>query len=160
MEKETKKKVDEKKAVIDKNSYIDPKYPYFKLFHGVIELLKLLKKNKYNIALASSSQRSHIDIVLKNNKIAGMFDFVISGLDVKFSKPNPEIFQKCAERFKSEPYECVVIEDAMNGVIAAKRAGMHCIAILSSTKKELLGEADILIDSIKEINISLIKDFD
>ena len=82
----------------------------------------------------------------------------INGNDVKNKKPDPELFLIAAERMGIKPENCVVIEDAPNGVQAAKAAGAKCIAVTNSTNADNLKEADLICDSLKQINLELIKE--
>ncbi len=81
--------------------------------------------------------------------LSKLFDGRIYTLaDVNFrSKPNPDIFLYAAQRLKSKPENCLVIEDAPYGIRAAKRAGMQCLAITTTYPEEKLQEADIIIDN-------------
>jgi beta-phosphoglucomutase-like phosphatase (HAD superfamily) len=81
----------------------------------------------------------------------------INGDHVKNKKPDPELFLLAAERMGIEPADCVVIEDAPNGVQAAKAAGAKCIAVTNSTNAENLSEADLVCDSLEKINLDVIK---
>lgn len=118
------------------------------MFPGAYILLEELRKKGYNIAIASSSQREFIELVLDKFRIRQCFGFSISGDEVENSKPNPEIFLKCAEHFGSLPEECVVIEDAISGVEAAKNAGMKAIAVTTSHSREELSKADVIVENI------------
>ena len=70
------------------------------------------------------------------------FDAVIVAEDVVHKKPSPEIFLAAAKRIGLDPKDCLVIEDAVSGVEAAKAAGAKCLAITSSFSKEKLAKAD------------------
>jgi len=80
----------------------------------------------------------------------------INGNDVKHKKPDPELFLIAAERIGIEPAHCVVIEDAPNGVQAAKAAGAKCIAVTNSTSATNLQEADLVYNSLEQINLETI----
>ncbi len=95
--------------------------------NGILELLTELKEKGIPIALASSSSRQFIELVLRSLHIYEFFDVIISGEEVTNSKPAPDIFLKAAAELKVDPFECVVLEDSSNGVKAAKAAGMKCI---------------------------------
>ncbi len=128
-----------------------------KLFEGVTDLLKALK-SKVKIALATMSNRRVIEKILAEKGIMDYFDIIITADEIKDPKPNPEIFLKCAEAAGCKPEECVVIEDSIFGVMAAKRAGMRCIAIPSGfySKSELKDlKPDLIVESIKEKNMIL-----
>jgi len=81
----------------------------------------------------------------------------VNGDDVTRRKPDPQLFLLAAERMGISPERCVVIEDAPNGVEAAKAARTKCIAVTNSTTSEKLSQADMICDSLEEINIEVIK---
>ena len=123
-----------------------------RLFNGVTDLLDSLRST-LKIALATMSSRSVIDRLLSEKKITGYFDFVISADEVQHPKPHPEVFLKCARVLRCQPQRCVVIEDSIFGVIAAKKASMKCIAIPSGaySREELeREEPDLIVNSISE----------
>jgi beta-phosphoglucomutase-like phosphatase (HAD superfamily) len=80
----------------------------------------------------------------------------VSGDDVRRRKPAPDLFLLAAERLGIEPGRCVVIEDAPDGVRAAKAAGAKCIAVTNTTTAEKLSEADLICDSLEEIALPTI----
>jgi len=126
--------------------------PKVKLFDGAISLLESLRP-KVKIALATMSNRKVIDKMLKEKGIQNYFDYVLTADEVKNPKPDPEAFLKCAEAIECEPEKCVVVEDSIFGVIAARRAGMRCIAVPSGSysRSELEREKpDLIVDSLKE----------
>jgi sugar-phosphatase len=96
---------------------------------GVYEVLTHCKQNNLKIALASSSAMELIDVVINKLNIRHFFDVVWSAQYEEYGKPHPAIFLSVAKQLNIEPKHCVVFEDAINGVIAAKSARMHCIAI-------------------------------
>jgi len=126
-----------------------------KLLLGVKKLLIYLKKKKYKIGIASSASKESIDQLLRITKIKNYIDATISGFEVKFSKPDPEIFLKCAKRLKVKPEDCVVFEDSIYGIKAAKKAHMKCVAVVTGqhSKKELKKcKPNLLLDSLKEFD--------
>jgi beta-phosphoglucomutase-like phosphatase (HAD superfamily) len=82
------------------------------------------------------------------------FDVVITAEDVKKGKPDPEVFTTAAQRLSVKPSECIVFEDAVNGVKAAKNAQMKCIALHSERTDGLLSEADIIIESYEGLDFA------
>ena len=125
---------------------------------GVMELINCLYKNNLKLILASSSRMEIIDIILKKFKLPDLFIAKVSGSELAHSKPHPEIFLKAAQLAGSEPKECIVIEDSKNGVAAAKAAGMKCIGFLNpSSGDQNLGDADLVIQSFKELSADLVK---
>lgn len=122
------------------------------LFEGTMELLKRLEGN-VKIALSTMSGRKVIDRLLSEKKIKGFFDVIVSADDVECPKPNPEVFLLSAKELKVAPEDCVVIEDSVFGVRAAKAARMKCIAVPTGgySGEELLEEKpDLMINSLVE----------
>ncbi len=122
-----------------------------KIFDGTPELLDALH-GRIRIALATMSSRKVIDSLLRERGLAKYFEVVISADDVLKPKPAPEIFLKCAERLGLDPRDCVVVEDSIFGVQAAKAAGMRCIAVTSGAyaAEELRREGPELV--VRSIN--------
>lgn len=96
---------------------------------GVYELLDYLKENDYEIGLATSTKRSLVISHLKQAKILDCFSEIITGDMVENGKPNPEIYLKSCSKFNKKPEECIAVEDSINGVTAALRAGMKTIMV-------------------------------
>jgi len=114
---------------------------------------------KYKLALASQGHRYNVDIIVKKFKLSKFFQAIIGKQDVNKGKPNPEIFLKASKELKVKPEECLVIEDTEKGIIAAKRAGMICIAVPDSWTKRYNDflKADLVVNLLGEINIDVIK---
>lgn len=96
---------------------------------GALALLKALREGGYKIGLASSSPLHMIEALLHHFQIHSAFDCITSADAVDFGKPHPAVFLHCASLLNSKPYECLVLEDSVNGVIAGKAALMKVIAI-------------------------------
>lgn len=127
------------------------------LKQGVKEQLQILKPN-YKIALATGAPKQAGLDTINAFKIKQYFDFVIGGDCVKVAKPNPEIFLRAAEALNLQPNQCVVVEDAILGIQAAKAANMKCIAVEDDfTKYQDHSIADYKIKSMNELNEKLIK---
>ena len=128
-----------------------------KVMPGLLQSLKLFKKNKFKIALASSGTKKYINLVLKKFKIADYFDVIVSGDDVKHGKPDPEIFSVAVKKLSLKPEETLVLEDATNGIEAAKSAGCKCIAVINKiTPPQNYSKADLVVNSLEEIDSDLI----
>jgi HAD superfamily hydrolase (TIGR01509 family) len=119
----------------------------------VSELIADLYKNAFVLALASSSPRDQIEYILSILNLKSYFHTIVSGDDVKSGKPHPEIFLRAAQHAEVDPIDCVVIEDSYNGVIAAKRAKMKCIAYSNpDSGTQDLNDAVLIIHSFKELS--------
>lgn len=126
-----------------------------KLLPGAKKLLTYLKNKNYKIGIASSSTKELIEHMMKVTKIENYIDATVDGFEVKFSKPDPEIFLKCAEKLEMEPENCIVIEDSIHGINAAKRAGMKCVAVATgqTTREELeKTKPDWILNTLEEFN--------
>ena len=123
-----------------------------KLFDGSLALLESLH-GKVKLGLASMNNRNVIDHMLKAMNIQRYFDAVLTTEDISNSKPNPEIFLKCALKLRSSPDKCVVVEDSIFGVKAAKAPRMGCVAVLTGvySREELKKEnPDLILNSLTE----------
>lgn len=96
---------------------------------GLERWLDWLQEKGIPIAVASSSPRSLIDLIMEKTGLDRYFDIRISGEEVPQGKPAPDIFLHATELLGQAPAHCIVIEDSRNGVHAAKSAGMRCIGL-------------------------------
>ena len=124
---------------------------------GLIESLIFFKNHDFKIALASSGTKVYIEIVLAKFNLNHFFDVIVSGDDVIKGKPDPETFLIAAKKLQLPAAECLVLEDATNGILAAKVAGCQCFAIRNNkTAKQNLTKADRILNSLLEINSQII----
>jgi beta-phosphoglucomutase len=126
-----------------------------KLFPGARELLEALQ-GKVKMVLASMNNRSVIIHLLKAKDLEKYFDAVLTAESISHSKPDPEIFLKAASNLKASPEKCVVVEDSIFGVKAAKSANMGCIAVVTGvySKLELEKEQpDLIVKTLKDKQI-------
>jgi len=124
---------------------------------GAIELMKSLREHGFSIALASSAPIENIQLVIGSLDINAYFDAVVSGREVKEGKPSPQGFLLAAKKLGVAPENCIVIEDAIAGVAAAKRAGMHCLAVTNTHSRTNLKEADLVVDTLESVNVSMLE---
>lgn len=110
---------------------------------GVHEFIETCKSRGIKVSVASSADwrkvrgnLAEIDLPLER------FDAVVAGEDVVHKKPAPDIFLLAAERLQLDPKDCLVVEDAVTGVAAAKAAGSRCLALTTSFSKDELSGAD------------------
>lgn len=128
-------------------------------FSGVMELMEeAMQSEDFRVAIATSGTLEKSRAVLNAVGVPYQKMVYINGNDVKHKKPDPELFLKAAEQIGIEPEHCVVIEDAPNGVQAAKASGAKCIAVTNSTTMEKLYQADLVRDSLEKISIKTIID--
>ena len=120
---------------------------------GVMELIRSLLGNGFKLAIASSAPMENIKLVTQSLGIDNCFHDIVTGRDVSEGKPSPQGFLLAAQRLGADPGNCIVIEDAVAGVAAGKRAGMHCIAVTNTHPRENLKEADLIVDSLDGVTI-------
>lgn len=121
--------------------YRDMYRPKIAPIAGVIELLKEAKKAGVKCAIGSSGCRENVEMIIEGLGIADLIDGSISGSDVTHGKPHPEIFTKAHELLGLKAEECIVVEDAVNGIVAGVRAGCKCLAVTTTATTEVLAEA-------------------
>ncbi|HXU75872.1 MAG TPA: HAD-IA family hydrolase [Methylomirabilota bacterium] len=123
-------------------------------FAGAVELVHTCRAAGLLVAVASSADRVKIDANLRKIGLPPeSWNAIVSGEDVLARKPAPDIFLAAAARLGVSPAECVVMEDAVNGVKAAKAAGMRCLAVAQTFGADQLNEADLVREKISEITV-------
>lgn len=127
------------------------------LYEGVKELLDELKKNNIKIGLGTNGSKRTIIKLFDNFGLHNYFDSIVTFDDASQGKPHPEIFLKNAENLKVKTEECVVVEDSIEGIIAAKAANMKVIAVKTTLTEKELKDSDMIVESIKELTIDKIK---
>lgn len=119
---------------------------------GITRLLEILNKEKYSMAIASSSHLYRIEAIVKRFGWEKYFDKLVSAESFSFpGKPAPDIYLHAAKELGFESKECLVFEDVENGVKSAKSAGMFCIAI--KDERWVHGDissADFIVDSLED----------
>lgn len=121
---------------------------------GVVRFLNNLKENNIKMGIGTAAMEFKAYAILEELGIKDFFEILVSAEKVKKGKPDPETYLKVAEYLNLKPEECIVIEDAPNGIEAAKNGGIKCIAITSTHKKSELQQADKIIDSFDELKVS------
>ena len=126
---------------------------------GIREVFSVLRKNRIRIALASSSFHRVIKAALKRLELEDEFELVFSGQDCIYGKPNPEIYLKTSIALGLEPWECLVFEDSLNGVIAGKSAKMKVAAVPEKRlgKDVRFSIADYILDSLGDFEEPMLR---
>jgi beta-phosphoglucomutase len=119
---------------------------------GCVEVLGRLA-GKYRLALASSASKATIDLFLRQNGLLDRFASVLHGGDVLRAKPDPEIYELACRRIGLPPGDCLIIEDAVSGVLAGKAARAIVWGISATCSAEELQKAgaDRVIDRLEDI---------
>jgi beta-phosphoglucomutase len=119
---------------------------------GALIFVSLCREKGFKLALATSADHIKMEINLRAIGLSKeSFHSTVNGLEIERKKPFPDIYVKAAENIGLKPEECLVVEDAVSGIKAAKAAGCKCLAVTTSFKKQELFEADWICDSLLNV---------
>jgi beta-phosphoglucomutase len=131
------------------------------LLPGVRELLEALQAAGCRQAIGSSAPRDNLDLILALTDTQRFFNAVVSMEDTQRGKPDPQVFQIAAARLGVGSARCLVLEDAVAGVQAARAGGMKCIAVrfVGHHSAEALARAgaDLVVPSLEEVSVGTIR---
>jgi beta-phosphoglucomutase len=124
---------------------------------GAVRLVRGLHAAGLRLAIGSSAPPENVALVLDELGIKPFIDVVVTGPDVERGKPDPQVFQIAAKRMSLAPSNCLVVEDAPAGIEAARRGGMHSIALTGSHNAAALNGADRVVESLSQISSAVIR---
>lgn len=122
------------------------------LLPGVVAWLENFRSAGLKQAVASSSTVKSISIIMDALHLKSYFNAIVSG-EGGPSKPDPLVFLRAAEQIGALPNECLVVEDAVVGVLAAKAASMHCLAVTTTTTAENLRQANLVVSRLDQLSV-------
>lgn len=132
------------------------------LLPGARRLVEDLHRAGFAQAIGSSAPRANLDLILRITGIARFFDAQVSSEDTQRGKPDPQVFVLAADRLGVVPARCVVLEDAVAGVQAARAGGMKCVAVRSvghhSEASLRQAGADLVVDTLEQVSATAIAD--
>jgi HAD superfamily hydrolase (TIGR01509 family) len=135
--------------------YLDLVPMQLEAFPGVHTLVNSCHQAGLRVAVASGTDRIKALAGLQKIELPeASWDVVVSGEQVKQNKPAPDIFLFAAQRLGLAPSACAVLEDSVNGVRAAKAAGMRCVAVAQTFPAERLQEADVVRASVTDVELA------
>lgn len=120
---------------------------------GALFLLAACHAAGWQQAMGSSAPIENIQLVIELLGLGDLLDAVVSGEDAPRGKPEPDIFLAAARALNLSPVHCVVLEDAVAGVQAAKAAGMRCVAVTNGQPNRELAIADLVVASLTELDV-------
>lgn len=124
------------------------------VYPSVHKVISALKESGYHLCIASSSASDKLYTSLKAAGIdTTLFDVIITGSDVSEKKPSPEIYFTAMDELDADPEECIIVEDAINGIRAATASGAFCFGVTTSFSREQLlqEEPDFIGNDIIEL---------
>jgi beta-phosphoglucomutase len=129
----------------------------FPAMDGGVELIDALAADGFLLAVGSSGPPENIALCLTKLDRVQSFAAVVTGKDVTRGKPDPQVFQLAADRLGVPPESCAVVEDAVHGIEAARRAGMVAIGLVGTVAKEQMVAANLVVSSLRELKPSIIR---
>ena len=129
------------------------------LFPGVVDFVKAAN-TRYRLAIASGGRRAQIDAALAGTPIERDFEVIVAAEDCPIGKPDQAIYSLTCERLNAErpifsepikPAQCLIIEDSLAGIQAAKAAGMKVMALATTYPLDKLGEADLTFENFQGV---------
>ena len=121
---------------------------------GVESVLIEGRRLGLKLAVASSSERSWVTTHLERLDLLSLFECIMCAEDVQFTKPHPDLYEAVCNALDLQPVQAIAFEDTMNGVLAAKRAGLYCVAIPTPITQHLpMVEADMVVTSLEDVEL-------
>jgi beta-phosphoglucomutase len=130
-----------------------------KTIEGVHELLNMLSQNSVPMAICSGALLTEIELLLEDARLRHFFTVIVSAEHVKKGKPHPDGFLLTLKKLNKDrdvpiqADQCIVIEDSLWGLQAAKTAGMHSIAVTNSYEAEQLHLAEKIVDKLSDLSM-------
>jgi HAD superfamily hydrolase (TIGR01509 family) len=124
----------------------------------VHEVIRALEARGIPLAITSSAVGSSIEAILLRLGLRDAFPLIVDGSEVEHGKPDPEAYLLTARKLGVAPERCLVFEDSEVGVVAAKRAGMFCIAVRNphALERQDLSAADLVYESMRDVDVNRI----
>lgn len=131
------------------------------LLPGVRPLLEGLRAAGFRQAIGSSAPKANVDLIAEITRSGPLFDAVSCAEDTQRGKPDPQVFLVAAEKLGVPPARCVVVEDAVAGVEAARAGGMKCIAVTfvghHPEEKLRAAGADLIVPTLEQVTVETVR---
>lgn len=126
---------------------------------GIKDLLEALRAEGIPCIIGTSTEKKNVELACEQHDLSGFFSGAVCTEDVSNGKPDPEVFLKAASLAGLEPQNCVVLEDSVHGIIAARRGGMKGLGLATTRdEKDLLeAGADLVVDNPSKLSIGLLE---
>jgi len=126
---------------------------------GIKDLLEALRAEGIPCIIGTSTEKKNVELACEQHDLSSFFSGAVCTEDVSNGKPDPEVFLKAASLAGVEPQNCVVLEDSVHGIIAARRGGMKGLGLATTRdEKDLLeAGADLVVDNPSKLSIGLLE---
>ncbi|MFY9611735.1 MAG: HAD family phosphatase [Blastocatellia bacterium] len=127
-----------------------------RLFPGAVGLIRRASE-RFVLAVASGALTREVELILRTAGVSECFNAIVGAEDVARSKPHPDPFLEALKRINAGsaaqiwPSECLVIEDSIHGIQAARAAGMRCLAVTNSYRREMFAEAERVVATLEDL---------
>lgn len=140
------------------DNIIDASIKHAYVLPGIMDALQLLKNTGLKIGLASSSPMRMVNALIDHFDLRSFFDAVYGGDLVEYGKPHPAVFLACAKALKVPAHQCLVLEDSINGMVAALAARMRVVVVPDANHRHKLGFdlAYAQLDTMKSFHLALL----
>lgn len=130
--------------------------PDIKPVHGLIEFLDLLVANRIPRAIATSAPPENVEFIVEKTGIRKYFDIILDERNVTHGKPHPEIYIKTAKALNFQNSKCIVIEDSLSGITAARKSGSKVVGITTTHTPEEMSETNLVIQDFNDLTIPIL----
>ena len=139
-----------------KNAFYETLEPTLRPISGALDFVHWSYQH-FRLALATSATSRNRQFLLKMFAIESLFEVVVDAAQFKVPKPSPEVFEITLKKLSLEPTRCWIIEDSINGLIAAKLAGCFAVGITTSFSSQRLHNAgaDLVVESFAQLHSRL-----
>lgn len=144
-------------SILKEKIYLDTAKNKLKPVKGIFDVIKQAQSMRWGIAVASSGTLSKIEFNLQQVGLNEGFHYISGSTKDVRGKPFPDIYLQAAKGLSIDPKLCIVIEDTPSGIKAAKKAGMYVIALATTFTSDRLGQADIIVNCLDQIELENIK---
>ncbi len=124
---------------------------------GVPAFLERLAAAGVPCAVGTSTHRLNVEACIDVVGLRGAFAAIVTAEDVSEGKPDPQVFLLGAERLGLPPHRCVVFEDAIVGIEAARRGGMKAVAVTTTHPAARLAQADVVVDRLDQLSVAALR---
>ncbi|MEG1066436.1 MAG: HAD family phosphatase [Erysipelotrichaceae bacterium] len=146
-----------KESIMKKMDMIMQKrYMNSSLKNGAKEFLKLVKEQGFTLCLCTNNSYEMIEFILKEKELEGIFDHYVTSFDVTNGKPSPDIYNEAQSKTAYGKEDCIIFEDTLDGIIAARAANIDYIAVYDPTNSR----SDITMKDGAILSISDYKDIE
>lgn len=124
--------------------------PHLKLMSGLDQFLQKARQNSIGLSIGTAAPKTNVDYVLDGLNLRALFPVIVGAEDVATSKPDPEVFLRCAAGLQIRPENCIVFEDSPKGIEAARNGGMQAVVLTTFHEAADFSDFDNVLFCVKD----------